>query len=209
MSASQIDAFSVPFSNFNTGKYVIVDLELTCWPGSLAREWSSPGEYREIVQLGFISFLYDSATRIIRVFSEDEFCFLPRFNPVLSRYFIDLTGITNEFLARNAVSLEPVLLTLATIVQDSMLLANGGDISIINENICLYSLSVPPFSGGDISSFLASSLGIAREDCVSSCLLDFVDGPFDDLRGPAHQALHDCRSILIALAALLSARILH
>jgi len=51
----------------SSGFYSLLDLELTCWPGSLRRSWSAPHEYREIVQCGLLDFEYSSESNTIIV----------------------------------------------------------------------------------------------------------------------------------------------
>jgi hypothetical protein len=36
------------------GDFVVADLEYTAWEGALARGWSAPGDFREIVQIGAV-----------------------------------------------------------------------------------------------------------------------------------------------------------
>lgn len=71
--------------------HVVMDTEYTAWEGSQQRRWTGPGERREIVQIAAIKF--DAEGREIGRF----LCYVkPVFNPVLSDYFTDLTGITQE-----------------------------------------------------------------------------------------------------------------
>ena len=73
-------------------KVVIFDIECTTWEGAAARDWSGPGEHRELVQLGAVLVETD------RFAEKAAFSMLakPRINPVLSKYFINLTQITQE-----------------------------------------------------------------------------------------------------------------
>ncbi|MDO8601250.1 MAG: 3'-5' exonuclease [bacterium] len=73
-------------------KVVLFDIECTTWEGAAARDWSGPGEHRELVQLGAAIVETKSFTEI----STFSFLVKPRINPVLSDYFINLTGITQE-----------------------------------------------------------------------------------------------------------------
>src|SRR5580692_3651474 len=73
----------------------IFDLEYTAWECSMARSWLAPGEFREVVQIGAVRLDADSFS----VKAEFEVLVRPRFNPVLSPYFENLTGISNEQLA--------------------------------------------------------------------------------------------------------------
>jgi inhibitor of KinA sporulation pathway (predicted exonuclease) len=79
--------------NFTADKAVIFDLEFTSWPGSNERNWSLPEEDREVVQIGAVKIEISKGLR-----EKDSFNILvrPLKNPVLSEYFVNLTGITQE-----------------------------------------------------------------------------------------------------------------
>ncbi len=73
-------------------KIVVFDLECTTWEGAAARGWSCPGEHREVVQLGATIVETAGFTELANVL----FYVRPKINPILSKYFIDLTHITQE-----------------------------------------------------------------------------------------------------------------
>ena len=75
---------------------VVFDLEFTAWPGSIQSQWSRPGEFREVVQIGAVRL----SPRTLKPVEEFEMLIIPRLNPVLSDFFVQLTGITNEALTR-------------------------------------------------------------------------------------------------------------
>ena len=85
-------AFSVP-------SITIFDLEYTAWECSMARSWLTPGEYREVVQIGAVRLDADS----FQVQAEFDVLIRPRFNPRLSPYFENLTGISNAQLESRGV----------------------------------------------------------------------------------------------------------
>ena len=70
----------------------IFDLEYTAWECSMARSWLTPGEFREVVQIGAVKLDADS----FAAQAEFEVLVRPRFNPVLSPYFEKLTGISKR-----------------------------------------------------------------------------------------------------------------
>src|ERR1041385_6322790 len=70
---------------------IIFDTEYTAWPGSQETGWSRPGEYREIVQIGAVRLA--SSYREIETF---ELIVKPVLNPILSDYFVALTGINQR-----------------------------------------------------------------------------------------------------------------
>jgi inhibitor of KinA sporulation pathway (predicted exonuclease) len=76
----------------STDTVAILDLEYTSWEGARARNWSGPGEYREIVEIGLLV----CHGPVLAEVSALSVLVRPRLNPQLSRYFCDLTGITQE-----------------------------------------------------------------------------------------------------------------
>lgn len=73
-------------------KIVVFDLECTTWEGAAQRDWSGPGEHREVVQLGAAIVETKNFTELPNI----EFLVKPEINPILSEYFIALTKITQE-----------------------------------------------------------------------------------------------------------------
>src|SRR3979490_303236 len=76
----------------------IFDLEYTAWECSMARHWLTPGEFKEVVQIGAVKLDADR----FAIPPEFEILVRPRVNPHLSAYFEKLTGITNETVARQS-----------------------------------------------------------------------------------------------------------
>lgn len=119
---------------------IIFDTEFTTWEGAMARNWSGPGEYRELVQIGALRFNLNSFT------IEDEFEVLikPKRNPVLSDYFIRLTSITQEMLAAGGMELCDGIAAFQQFARDDRWASYGGDSSILIENLQLQGLPIPP-----------------------------------------------------------------
>ena len=86
---------------------VIFDLECTAWPGSVKRNWAGPGEYRELVQI--VAVLTET-TKGFTELSNFKSLVKPRINPILSDYFIELTGITQEEINSEGIDKFPVVL---------------------------------------------------------------------------------------------------
>ena len=76
------------FPQICDGRAVVFDLEFTAWEGSMANRWSRPGEFTELVQIGAVRV----DARTFAVEAEMDVLVKPRLNPVLSEYFVQLTG---------------------------------------------------------------------------------------------------------------------
>lgn len=172
---------------------VIFDLELTAWPGSVQRNWTGPGEFAEIIQIG--------AVRL-----DDEMCEIgaldlaikPRLNPILSDYIVGLTGLTQERVDRDGVSLEAGLARLARFAEGSRaLLCNGGDAEWIRYNVGLAKIDNPLDGMRFASSSHHFRQAAGRADHIVSSTLPATFG--FDVAGRAHDGLADARAISEAL----------
>ena len=79
---------------------MVFDLEYTSWPGSNDNIENLPGKHHEIVQIGAI--IIQMHGDILEVGSFQTLV-CPQKNPVLSDYFVNLTGITQEQVERDGV----------------------------------------------------------------------------------------------------------
>lgn len=78
--------------------FVIFDTEYTSWQGCAKTGWVLP-QRKEIVQIAALK--VDSKT--FQVVDDFVRYIIPAYNPILSEYFINLTGITNEYLRQYGV----------------------------------------------------------------------------------------------------------
>lgn len=79
--------------------FVIFDLEYTSWKGCQEKGWKGK-QKKEIVQCAAIKVSDDLMT----VLGEFNVYCRPKINPVLSEYFKNLTGITNQLIQKEGVS---------------------------------------------------------------------------------------------------------
>ncbi|TSC67336.1 MAG: inhibitor of the KinA pathway to sporulation [Parcubacteria group bacterium Gr01-1014_66] len=184
-------------------QFVIADIEYTCWEGSMERNWSEEWEKREIVEIG--------AVRVKGSTLEEIHHFLvivkPRINPILSTYFIALTGIEQERVDREGAVFPEAMKQFTTWVGDDLVFAwgmsEGGDWKVLEENCGFHAISFPladkPFiNAGDV--FVGH--GIAVENYTSGTIVEaFGEKP---IRRP-HDGLNDARTILDGLRFLRNA----
>ncbi|HYF10151.1 MAG TPA: 3'-5' exonuclease [Candidatus Paceibacterota bacterium] len=176
--------------------FVIFDTEYTAWEGSWQRGWNQPGEYKEIVQIGAL--IADGKTLEER----DTFLVLvkPLKNPLLSEYFKDLTGISQESLEREGVNLEEALSRFRTWIGERDCYSFGDDSDVLEENCEL--IDIPfPFPEGrfyDVRDvFKAAGTDVSH---LSSGTVTRAFGKEPERR--AHDALADARTILDGLREL-------
>lgn len=178
--------------------FVVYDLEYTSWEGAHARNWSGPGEHREIVQIGAVRLDGGAGLAELACF---EAIVVPRVNPRLSRYFVELTGIDEARLAREGLDFAAALARFSGFAEGAGgLLANGDDEDVLRENCRLCGLAWP-FADGfcrNLAPVLQAAAGGARH-IVSSRLPEiFRLAP----AGRAHDGLADARAIAAALRVI-------
>ena len=186
-------SFGLPES----GPVIVFDTEYTAWEGSMARGWSEPWEHREIVQIGAVKL--DAAT--MQEEAALDLIVRPVLNPILSDYFIELTGVTNDRLSREGTTLAEAVDRLTEFMgPDAPALSNGNDWGMIEQNCTLLDMAcgLPKDRCIDIRTPLQKAFAVGRP--VDSYLLAGMVGT--TVEGRAHDAVFDARSIAAALAHL-------
>lgn len=182
----------------STSPIVVCDTEFTSWPGALERNWSGPGEHREIVQIGAV--LLDAKREEAGMFSQTV---RPQLNPVLSDYFISLTGITNDDLEAHGQSLLDALQQFAQFCSEATFACSFGiDHEIIQENCDLIGIENPLASVkfANIKQCLCDLAKIRNPSEVYSSTLPVVFGI--EPQAHAHSGLSDARALASVLRHL-------
>ncbi|OHA19910.1 MAG: hypothetical protein A2836_00100 [Candidatus Taylorbacteria bacterium RIFCSPHIGHO2_01_FULL_45_63] len=178
-------------------KIILFDLEYTSWEGSMARDWSGEGEYREIVDIGAIRFNTKTGAEESRF----QRFVKPKKNPKLSDYFIKLTRITQANVDRKGVSFEQALEEFREWSGNYPIYSFGSDGKTLKENCGLYGVAWP-FQDGrffDVREIFKNA-GIVTENYMSSTIIEAF-GQKSKHRG--HTGLNDVRTIADALRILI------
>lgn len=174
----------------------IFDLEFTAWECSLARRWMTPGEYKEVVQIGAVKLDADSFAQI----DSFEVLVLPRINRTLSPYFENLTGIGNAMVAARGVDFRLAYDRFLDFAADGPIAAFGHDEWVLEENLRLYGIAdarpLPTFY--DLRGWFAVQ-GIDPRGLHSCDIGPKLGVPFE---GHTHNALDDARSIAQGMAVM-------
>ena len=174
----------------------VFDLEYTAWDCSMARQWMTPGEYREVVQIGAVKLDADTFAEI------DAFDVLvrPRINPELSVYFQNLTGIAQEVVTRAGVDFADAYARFLAFADDSPIAAFGRDELVLRDNLRLYGITgareLPVFY--NLRGWFAVQ-GLDPRGLLSCDIAPALGVPFV---GHTHNALNDARSLAAGMAAL-------
>ncbi len=174
---------------------VILDTEYTSWAGSLERNWSGPREHKEIVQIAAIAVDANNLTEL----GHCSLLTRPIINPNLSNYFIELTGITNEIIAKEKLFHETIM-EYRNFLGGRPVYACGEEGEIIAANLYINKINdlLELTRVHNLRPWFCSN-GLNAEEIPSGKLHEHVGIP---LNGRTHDALHDVRSILVSIKYL-------
>ncbi len=174
----------------------IFDLEFTAWECSMARHWLTPGEFKEVVQIGAVKLDANS----FGVLDEFDCLVRPRINTAISPYLEKLTGITNEAVARHGVDFADAYARFLAFADNGPIAAFGHDEYVLEENLRLYGISgaraLPLFY--DLRGWFAVQ-GLDPRGMQSWEIGPKLGVPF---QGHTHNALNDARSLAGGMEAI-------
>jgi len=162
----------------------------------MAHRWMRPGEFTELVQIGALrvdaqSFAVEAALDVL---------VKPRLNPVLSDYFVALTGITNEELTARGVDFAQAYAQFVDFAKGCSIFAFGRDDLIFEANLKLYGIQeAPPVPRYvNVIPWLVEN-GIDPRG-KNACDVGPLAGVA--FQGRKHNALADTHSVLAGIEAL-------
>lgn len=162
----------------------------------MARHWLTPGEYREVVQIGAVKLDANTFARL------GEFSLLvrPRINHQLSPYFQQLTGIKQEAVTRQGVDFADAYRLFLAFAGDGPIAAFGRDDRVLMENKRLYGMTdAPPLPVFyDLRGWFAVQ-GLDPRGMHSCDIAPALGLPH---AGQNHNALDDARSVAAGMAVM-------
>ncbi len=182
--------------------FIIYDLEYTTWEGAQERSWSGENEFKEIVQIGALKVDQENLEEVEQLYLTLK----PRINPELSEYFTKLTGITQDQIENEGIEIEDGLKQFFDFSHGHIACSNGNDQLIIGENIGLLrksELFPSNITFLNIDYWYYDSYPEDKRICSGELAEYFeldVEGP--DGTG-VHDALYDCRSLLVTMKHIL------
>ena len=120
--------------------FIIYDMEYTSWNGSMERNWNHDWEKREIIQIAAVKVLnYMDSLEILETFNV---IVKPTYNPILSNYITNLTGITNKQINSKGIPFKAAIKKFYKFCEKPnkkliKIFSYGDDYKIIMENLIL------------------------------------------------------------------------
>jgi|AntRauTorckE6833_2_1112554.scaffolds.fasta_scaffold15633_2 inhibitor of KinA sporulation pathway (predicted exonuclease) len=175
---------------------VIYDTEFTTWEGAMDSGWAEDWQERELVQIGAIRVDIESLAILDRF---DEI-FRPVINPVLSDFFIELTGITNQDVAEKGLEFSAGFKKFIDFAKDDIIYAYGLDAEVLNLNCELHKREdwVDYLKSDSVLPYFESH-GVDARKINSGKLADYFGV---DIEIREHNAMDDVYSIHAALKHL-------
>lgn len=179
--------------------FIIYDLEFTAWEGSQERRWGLEWEHREIIQIEAKKVKLKN-DKIIMVDSMSLYI-SPLINKILSKYIMDLTGITQEKVDFG-IHIDELLKLFEDFTENGSIpaLSWGNDMSIINENYEISKRDKIEYSNLDLRNLF--------KECGFGHVLNTNSGnlikKFDDtVEINEHDASEDVRSLIMSIEKIL------
>lgn len=191
--------------------FVIFDTEYTSWEGCNLNGWKD-WQKKEIVQIAALKI--DDKT--LEVIEEFNLYIKPEVNPVLSDYFMNLTGITNEKLSECGVNFAKAYADFCNFVKDLPCYSHGWSLSsseladgeVMLENLKLLGVDcevIPNFK--NVAPWFKEQYKKFDIDIKKQCsgeIAGFLhcDNELKNLGLDVHNALYDVYSILAGIKKL-------
>ncbi len=185
--------------------FIVFDTEFTSWRGCQENGWND-WQKKELVQIAAIK--VDSKT--LDVVDTLNLYIKPKFNPVLSDYFINLTKITNEIINEKGTDFESAYKMFCEFSKGLTCFSHGwglefeniADGKIINENLVLNNVSGDTnLNYKNIAAWFKKMYEISNIDIRSQASGDIARllGVEDEIKKTGldiHNASYDAYSIL-------------
>ena len=178
-------------------EYVILDLEWTSWRGnyfgkSLFFHKRKAWQKQEIIQIGAIKF--DKNYKII---NKLNIYVKPIFNPILSDYIKNLTGISQKKLEKTGMTFAQSYKIVKKFCKGTKIFSNGDDNFIMKINLDYNNLIDRKLNIISIRKILNMKYKIPKKFLLSSVIHTFFG--YKLKKNKMHNAMYDCLNVLKAL----------
>ena len=177
--------------------FFIADFEWTSWRGNyygsnLQFEKRQKWQKREIIQIGLLK-----VNLKFKIIGEHKIYIKPSINPILSNYIKELTNISQNIIEINGINFKNAYDQLAEITNNSLIISNGIDGKILEENYKINGLKCRKVKIHNIKEILYKKYDIPKK-MLHSTIIHAHFG-YKIFKKHAHDGLKDCKNILKVL----------
>jgi inhibitor of KinA sporulation pathway (predicted exonuclease) len=173
-----------------------MDLEWTSWQNNYFGKYKqfekrSAKQKKEVIQIGAIKI-----NENFKIIKKLNIYVKPKINPELSKYIIQLTGITQKTIDSKGLNFKEAFNIFYKFTKKSKIICNGTDENILKKNLAFNKIN-KIVKIINIKKLLITKYKIPRDYCHSPLIQSYFG--YKIIKKNMHNALHDCISILRAL----------
>jgi len=177
--------------------YTLIDLEWTSWKNNyfgrfLENEKRKKWQKKEILQIGALKI-----DQNYKIKNSLEIIVKPKINKKLSEHMIKLTTLTDKIIEREGISFLDAFIKLKKFAKKTFVFSNGHDGQILKKNLYYNNSKLKNVKVLDIKKTFEKKYCIPKKYLSSPIIKTFFGYKFNPKK--AHNALSDCKSVLIAM----------
>ena len=152
----------------------------------------SSGKKKEIIQIGALKF-----NKNYKILDKLNLYVRPRYNPVLSKYIKNLTGITQKKLDKKGLQFKKSYKIFKKFSKRNKILCNGDDNSIFRKNLHYNNINDKSLKIQNIKKILNKKYNIPLKFLHSPVIHTYFG--YKLKKNEMHNAVNDCLCVLKAL----------
>ena len=174
--------------------FIITDFEWTSWKGNytgkyLEQEKRQTWQKKEIIQIGAIK-----VNENLKIEKKLNIYVKPVFNPVLSEYIKDLTGLRQSLIDKKGVEFEIAFKTFLDFTDNNLIISNGDDGKVLYLNLKYHNIKKKYLNIFNVKNIFRDRYMIPRNMLHSTVIHSYFG--YDLSYKKFHNPLEDCKNIL-------------
>ena len=174
--------------------FVITDFEWTSWKGNytgknLEEEKRQKWQKKEIIQIGAIK-----VNENFKIEKKLNIYVKPVFNPVLSEYIIELTGLKQSLIDKKGVEFETAFKMFLDFTDNNLIISNGDDGKVLYLNLKYHNIKKKYPNIFNVKSIFRDRYMIPRNMLHSTFIHSYFGYKLSYKK--FHNPIEDCKNIL-------------
>ncbi len=174
--------------------FVITDFEWTSWKGNysgkyLEKEKRDKWQKKEIIQIGAIK-----VNENFKIEKELNIYVKPVFNPVLSKYIQDLTGLKQSLIDKKGIEFETAFKMFLDFTDNNLIISNGDDGKVLYLNLKYHNIKKKYPNILNVKNIFRDRYMIPRNMLHSTVIHSYFGYKLSIKK--FHNPIEDCKNIL-------------